>query len=333
LVGSNLEGTISNCYTTCNVTWAKGRWLRPLEGPSGKTGGSFGGLVGSSRGWIYNCHATGSVQGAWSIGGLIGYSDSDWWHPEVEIGVISNSYATGDVTGNDYVGGLAGENNGKIHRCLAVGNVSGLEYVGGLVGNISMDVGSISNSYSIANVSGSEQVGGLVGYSNGSIQQSFAVSEVSGTVYVGGLVGWNGFGTIHHSYSWGSVRGSEDVGALSGRNGKGDIYCCYAANTVNTVSDSENVGGLLGGNVSGIVSECFWNIETSGLLDMCGFQFGQADGCDNDYGKTTIEMQTASTFLDVGWDFVNETANGTEDIWWILEGQDYPRLWWEVSDL
>jgi len=20
-----------------------------------------------------------------------------------------------------------------------------------------------------------------------------------------------------------------------------------------------------------------------------------------------------------------------EDIWWILEGQDYPRLWWELS--
>jgi hypothetical protein len=23
------------------------------------------------------------------------------------------------------------------------------------------------------------------------------------------------------------------------------------------------------------------------------------------------------------------TANGTHDIWWILEGKDYPRLWWE----
>jgi hypothetical protein len=34
--------------------------------------------------------------------------------------------------------------------------------------------------------------------------------------------------------------------------------------------------------------------------------------------------------LEDGWDFVDETENGTEDIWWILEGQDYPRLWWEV---
>ena len=33
-------------------------------------------------------------------------------------------------------------------------------------------------------------------------------------------------------------------------------------------------------------------------------------------------MQAVATFLDTGWDFVDETANGTEDIWWILEGRD-----------
>ena len=41
-------------------------------------------------------------------------------------------------------------------------------------------------------------------------------------------------------------------------------------------------------------------------------------------------MQTAGTFLDAGWVFVGETENGTEDIWCILEGQDYPRLYWEL---
>ncbi len=39
-----------------------------------------------------------------------------------------------------------------------------------------------------------------------------------------------------------------------------------------------------------------------------------------------------STFLDAGWDFTDEMANGTEDIWWILEGEDYPRLWWELGE-
>jgi hypothetical protein len=41
-------------------------------------------------------------------------------------------------------------------------------------------------------------------------------------------------------------------------------------------------------------------------------------------------MQTAATFLRRGWDFVGETANGTEDICRTEEGEDYPRLWWEL---
>ena len=54
------------------------------------------------------------------------------------------------------------------------------------------------------------------------------------------------------------------------------------------------------------------------------------DNAEGGTPKTTAEMQTAATYLEAGWDFVDETANGTDDIWWILEGQDYPRLWWEL---
>jgi len=36
-------------------------------------------------------------------------------------------------------------------------------------------------------------------------------------------------------------------------------------------------------------------------------------------------------FLEADWNFVHERENGTEDIWWIPEGQDYPRLWWEAE--
>jgi hypothetical protein len=65
----------------------------------------------------------------------------------------------------------------------------------------------------------------------------------------------------------------------------------------------------------------FWDIQTSGRTSSQGGT-----------GKTSDEMQTAGTFLEAGWDFVNETENGTEDIWWIDEGQDYPRLWWERTE-
>jgi hypothetical protein len=49
-------------------------------------------------------------------------------------------------------------------------------------------------------------------------------------------------------------------------------------------------------------------------------------------GLTITQMQIASTFLNARWDFVGETENGTEDIWWIDEANDYPRLWWERGD-
>jgi thioredoxin 1 len=81
-----------------------------------------------------------------------------------------------------------------------------------------------------------------------------------------------------------------------------------------------HAGGLLGKNVCehDCVISCFWDIQTSGQVLSAGGE-----------GRTTVQMQTARTFLEAGWDFVGETDNGTEDIWWIEEGKDYPRLWWE----
>jgi hypothetical protein len=47
-------------------------------------------------------------------------------------------------------------------------------------------------------------------------------------------------------------------------------------------------------------------------------------------GRRPLKYKQPIPFFDAGWDFTDETENGTEDIWWILEGQDYPRLWWEI---
>jgi hypothetical protein len=98
-------------------------------------------------------------------------------------------------------------------------------------------------------------------------------------------------------------------------NWGGSIANSYSTGEVS--GGGNYVGGLAGRN-GGEVIDSFWDIETSRQVTS-----------DGGMGKTTTEMQTASTFLEAGWDFVDETANGTEDIWWILEGQDNPRLWWE----
>jgi len=244
-------------------------------------------------------------------------------------GIISGCYADGgSVSGNQWVGGLVGSCNGIITNCYATCSVSGNEDVGGLVGS---NDSTITNCYSVGAVSGWTSVGGLVGDNvstdnevGGGIISCYSSGHVSGNVYVGGLVGsnrplfleWSG-GRIINSYSVGAVTGTKCVGGLVGRNIiSGTIISCYSTGSV---SGSEWVGGLVGVGSSLRVSNSFWDIETSGLSESNG----------GGTGKTTAEMQTSATFLNAGWDFVDETENGIEDIWWILEGQDYPRLWWE----
>ena len=85
LVGVNGGGTVSDSYSTGNVT---GEWY-------------VGGLVGATWGTVSNSYSTGNATGEWYVGGLVGGN----------AGIMSNSYSTGFVTGNSSVGGLVGEND------------------------------------------------------------------------------------------------------------------------------------------------------------------------------------------------------------------------------
>ena len=50
----------------------------------------------------------------------------------------------------------------------------------------------------------------------------------------------------------------------------------------------------------------FWDIGTSGQTESAGGT-----------GLTTAEMQDIEIFLDAGWDFIDETDNGTDDTWFM----------------
>jgi hypothetical protein len=242
-------------------------------------------------------------------GGRLGLFGCLGYETEVKnLGVVDVN-----ITGSgDCVGGLAGWNNGDVTGCYSTGEVSGKGSVGGLVGY--NDYGRVSDCYRTVAVSGTEMVGGLVGSNSGDVTECYSTGAVSGELVVGGLVG-NNWGAVTHCYSTGAVTGGEYVGGLAGGNWNGTVTQCYSTGAV---SGNTCVGGLVGSNQDGTVTGCFWSTQTS----------GQASS-DGGKGKTTAEMQTASTFLDAGWDFVGETANGTEDIWAICEGVDYPHLAWE----
>ena len=203
-------------------------------------------------------------------------------------------------------------------------NITGSgQSVGGLVGYIEM--GAVTGCYSSGSVSGpGSGVGGLVGDNRGSIAASYSSSEVSNSASggfegerAGGLVGSNS-GSIGTSYSRGSVSGGMDAGGLVGYNG-GTIAASYSTGAVSGIWLAF-VGGLVGGQSRGGILHSFWDMETSGVSASGGGA-----------GKTTAEMQRAKTFLNAYWDFVGESKNGTEDVWWIDEGKDYPRLWWEAT--
>ncbi|MDT8303834.1 MAG: GLUG motif-containing protein, partial [Sedimentisphaerales bacterium] len=268
-------------------------------------GQNVGSLVGNLReATVRGCYARGgSVSGDNDVGGLVGY---------IQESTIADSYAAVTVSGGNYVGGLVGHNwdftvrfgeksTNMISNCCSTGSVLGKISVGGLVGN--NHEGKIFNCYSSGNV----------------------ISDRDSAWMHGGLVGHNSEGIITNCYSNGYVSGFFEVGGLIGGNRDGTIIDCYSTGGV---TGTREVGGLVGSNSEGTVSTSFWDRQRSGLNNMCGEEM-RGTGCDDSMGRTTAEMQTGGTFLEAGWDFVNETANGSEDVWSICEGMDYPKLDWQ----
>jgi len=190
-----------------------------------------------------------------------------------------------DVAGSCYpVGALVGENCGTVTACYSTGTINGTHIIGGLVG---------LNLWGI-------------------VSQCYSTSVVDATGwYVGGLVGVNERGVVTDCYSTGAVDGQNVVGGLVGLNVWAVLRNCYSVGIVSGVS---HIGGLLGENWEdlGAVIACFWDTQTS-------VQTTSAGGT----GKTTDEMQTASTYIDAGWNF--------EQVWYMPDLPDYPHLFWEEA--
>jgi hypothetical protein len=172
LAGKN-KGTISDCYVTGT-----------LDGND-----DIGGIAGENEGGtIQRCFADVTVafrSGSDAIGALVGDNDG---------GTIRQSYSKGDLDGAYYVGGLVGYNRGTIEECYSATEtgkeVKATYYAGGLVGyNYS---GTINDCYSTAEVDGTYYIGGLIGRDYlGSTSRCYSTGSVTGTTYVGGLVGYS----------------------------------------------------------------------------------------------------------------------------------------------
>jgi len=228
-------------------------------------------------------------------------------------GVIENvGVVNGNVTGYKAVGSLVGYNRGTVRNSCVCGNVTGDLDVGSLVG---VNDGTVSNSYASGSVTGRDGIGGLVGKNEGTVSNSYSTGTVSGNDFVGNLVGVND-GTVSNSYASGAVNGNDFVGGLVGRN-EGVVSECYSTGSV---TGDEHVGGLVGQNLYGVVSNSFWDTETSGQ--------GSSDGGT---GKTTEEMIDIATFDGVGWDITAVDPGETDPAypWNIVDDVTYPFFSWQ----
>ena len=292
IVGRNINGTISNCYTT-----ASGAGESKISAEPSCTHLRIGGIAGYNSGTISGCTNSLAVSSGGDtvntyIGGIAGSG-----------GTISDCHNTAEVTGgaedaNICTGGIAGS-GGTISNCTNSGKVKSVSPEGGMqidTGGIAGRGSKISNCNNTAEVSSSGGTrddektmtctGGVVGYGYGTaanIEHCFntgAVS-VSGALngYTGGVVGYgqassgvaNSF-VLQDCYNTGAVTAENCTtkAYTGGVIGFGDgfynssdgsflaiVHNCYNTGTVNGDSVTQAyAGGVVGHGDKAEVKYC-----------------------------------------------------------------------------
>lgn len=279
-------------------------------------------------------HLTYSTPAFIWYAGLFGYADGA---TVLNLGIEQADVSTGGLLTGVLAGYLS---NSSVISCSSSGIVAGGYAGGGLAG--SLGYGTLVNCFSAADVvtSGVSDcfAGGLVGLCSGTIASCCSSGAVtcwtSGSTaksYAGGLTGSLN-AHIFNCYSTGLVTSSSAAiscaGGLAGfQDDSSGAENCYAGGSVQAYGLAVFRGGLIGYQKTGGSAEliaCFWDRFSGGVDD------GVSNVNPDPVGVTgldTTDMLMSSTFLSAGWDFLNETANGTEDIWRMCtDGVSYPML-------
>ncbi|RZG46810.1 GLUG motif-containing protein, partial [Acinetobacter wuhouensis] len=313
LVGGNFGGSISNSTVSGTISGSSYSVVGGLVGQNNSgsisnstvsgtilgSGYAVGGLVGQNdSGSISNSTVSGTISGSSYavVGGLVGHN---------YLGSISNSKVSGAILGSSYaVGGLVGINvDSSISNSTVSGTISGGDtFVGGLVGI--NDGGSISNSTANTNIdltfenneysdNSEHYVGGLVGYSrDGQIVSSHATGDITlvnnathTTLNVGGLVGM-----FEVRSSDGAIDSESPVLGISDSTASGAVT--VTSEIISTDGNDSNlnfnVGGLIGSNDGGVIS----NSTASGDVSLTSTINSNFSVNDGNYNYSYIEVDS-----------------------------------------
>jgi hypothetical protein len=310
LVGSQFEGTITNCYCNGIVNVSTSSSIAS----GGLIGNQIAGHLTNSKSAVNIIFSSSSASSAF-IGGLIGF--------QLEANA-ANCCSTGNITlqsiassnSCNYAGGLIGKkcSNGAVVDCYSSGNVTSSALAYSLAGGlIAEQGGKVINCYSTGNVSS---------------------SSASCDSYAGGLIAFQDPGTVINCYSKGTVSStvSSDLkyayaGGFVGYQSNFSsvvIQKCYSTGILNADGNNIYSGGFLGFyGGKGILNACFWDREAS--ESNTGIGSGSSPSV---IGLSTSAMKTFYAFTDAGWDF--SYTDNNEAVWFMPEN-DYPILTWQIS--
>lgn len=251
------------------------------------------GYVGSG-GTVKNLNVSGSVTGAYNVGGVVGYNSD---------GTVESCGSLCSVDGQDFVGGVVGCNNsGTITGCFNTGSVSATgdySFAGGVVGD-NMSGGTVSYCYNTGTIGGSNSVGGVVGYNHDSYvsccyNAGYVTSNAS---HSGGVVGHNISGVISSCYNTGKITNkdsNDNVGGILGSSDKGAVTHCYNIGKVEGDIGNYFLGSILGNNSGAAINRCYFLAYTANR----GVGAGNTDGTEMLYDNSFSDTSTKFT----GWDF------------------------------
>jgi hypothetical protein len=266
--------------------------------------------------------------------GLFAYSRG-----EIQANIKVNNLKLENIKiyGKDYVGGLFGslQQVANVDNVLVSGLVSGNMYVGGLTGYVwaGGDVYTVSKSmFSGQVLAAGNYAGGLIGYTDGfgkkTINSSYSVgSIVSNGNNIGGLVGYSYAVSINNSYSGSSVTGVSNTGGLVGYSvdyaSKSLVNNSYSFGKI--ASSGSYAGGFVGYQASGVISNSYWDKDSSGKINACGY-----GDCTGVIGQYTPDMISESSY-NLSWLFQPPST----DTWKLSTitpvGNYYPCLGWQSN--
>ena len=235
------------------------------------------------------------------------------WGWESAIGEqFTGEFDGGGHTISNFVHHRPDAGNALLPQLSSTADVHDLRIVGVNIGSLG------TNQYRAA----------LTGRNYGTIERCSVtgVIDTAGGWYYGAIAGRQSGGVIRDCYSNVTITGdgvSNLIGGITGQVQSGTMENCYHTGSV--TNDGDGTPGALTGGSNGTVTDCFYDNENSG------------GAAGEGTGLTEVNMKLRASYTEGGpdWDMIPIAQHDGEQetaIWYIDDGNDYPRLWYELSE-